>query len=116
VRASSRRSSRGCRPSALGDALFARFGSDEQGRPTKEGHLWYLRSLADAYRGRLPGRLPGELDRTLDELETLVRPDPDAPLHVRPADAVPDAVDGIAFRLVEGRLLAFARKATPRGG
>jgi hypothetical protein len=86
----------------LGDDAFLRFGSRSAGQPTKAGQLWYLRSLADAYRGRLPGRLPAELDRVLAELAARIDADAAGPLHVQSFPAG----HALHERFPERRLLA----------
>ncbi len=53
-----------------GEVLWERFTGE------REGTLWYYRSLTDVYRAVVPGRMSRELDRTLAELERLVREGP----------------------------------------
>jgi GTP pyrophosphokinase len=51
-----------------GDAAYERFTGK------KEGSLWYYRSLADAFVGKIPRRLADELERVVAELERLAVP------------------------------------------
>jgi (p)ppGpp synthase/HD superfamily hydrolase len=51
----------------LGEALWQRFAGG------KAGTLWYYQSLLAVYKERGTNPLIAELERTLDELETLVR-------------------------------------------
>ncbi|WP_020506301.1 HD domain-containing protein [Lamprocystis purpurea] len=54
---------------SLGDALWERFSRREPAE-----HLWYYRSLAEAFRtaGQAPAALIDELERVVAELESLV--------------------------------------------
>ena len=54
-----------------GERVWARFSETDPAQ-----HLWYYRSLLDAYRaaGRAPRALVAELARTLDELQALTDP------------------------------------------
>lgn len=54
-----------------GDWVWARFSETDPAQ-----HLWYYRSLLDAYRvaGSAPHALVAELAQTLDELQTLIGP------------------------------------------
>ncbi|MGC4002452.1 MAG: HD domain-containing protein [Pirellulales bacterium] len=51
----------------IGAALWKRFGGG------RDGTLWYLRSVRETLRGKIPPAMEADLEETLDDLETLVR-------------------------------------------
>jgi (p)ppGpp synthase/HD superfamily hydrolase len=51
---------------AVGPAVWQRFGQKDPA-----AHLWYYRSIAACYGGRVPAGLADELDRVIAEMESL---------------------------------------------
>jgi (p)ppGpp synthase/HD superfamily hydrolase len=51
---------------AVGPALWGRFSQKDP-----KAQLWYYRSLASRYPGRVPAALSDELDRTIEQMQSL---------------------------------------------